>query len=44
MGGPEKEPGTFMNPHGLALDSKENIYVAETTPGNRLQRFVKVEN
>jgi DNA-binding beta-propeller fold protein YncE len=34
------EPGHFQGPHHLAVDSKGNLYVAEVSPGNRVQRFV----
>ena len=42
VGGPGQEPGRFMAAHGISIDSQENIYVAETVPGNRLQRFLRV--
>jgi hypothetical protein len=44
VGGPGKEPGMFITAHGLSIDSKGNLYVAESTPGNRLQRFIKIRN
>jgi DNA-binding beta-propeller fold protein YncE len=42
VGGGGKEPGQFVTAHGMSIDSKENLYVAETAPGSRLQRFLKV--
>ena len=44
VGGPGPEPGNFMAAHGITVDSKENIYVAESQPGNRIQRFVRVND
>jgi sugar lactone lactonase YvrE len=32
--------GHLLTPHSLALDSKGNLFVAETTDGSRLQRFL----
>jgi len=33
-------PGEFRGPHVMAVDSKNNLYVTEVAPGNRLQKFV----
>ena len=33
------DPGHFQGPHHLAVDSKGNLFVAEVSPGNRVQRF-----
>ena len=33
-------PGDFQGIHNLAVDSKGNLYTAETDPGNRAQKFV----
>jgi len=33
------DPGQFQGPHHLAVDSKGNLFVAEVSPGNRVQRF-----
>ena len=33
-------PGDFRGPHIMAVDSKNNLYVTEVDPGNRLQRFI----
>jgi DNA-binding beta-propeller fold protein YncE len=33
-------PGDFQGPHHLAVDSTGNLFVAEVSPGNRVQRFV----
>jgi hypothetical protein len=38
IGGPGKEPGQFARPHGMALDSKGDLYVCDA--GNqRIQKF-----
>jgi DNA-binding beta-propeller fold protein YncE len=34
------KPGDFQGVHNLAVDSKGNVYTAESDPGNRAQRFV----
>ena len=31
--------GGIASPHGLAVDSKGNLYVAESLDGRRVQRF-----
>jgi hypothetical protein len=33
--------GEFESPHSIAIDSKGNLYVAETLDGRRMQRFVR---
>ena len=33
-------PGQFQGIHHLAADSKGNVYVAESNPGSRVQKFV----
>ena len=33
--------GQFESPHSIAIDSKGNLYVAETLDGRRVQRFVR---
>jgi hypothetical protein len=33
-------PGEFQGVHQLAVDSKNDLYVVEVAPGNRLQKFV----
>jgi sugar lactone lactonase YvrE len=38
MGGEGKEPGRFHLPHGMALDSHECLYVADTM-NDRIQKF-----
>ena len=35
-----RQPGQFYAPHSIALDSKGNLYTAETYEGKRLQKFV----
>jgi hypothetical protein len=38
IGGTGKEPGQFARPHGMAMDSKGHLYVADA--GNqRIQKF-----
>jgi sugar lactone lactonase YvrE len=38
LGGPGKDPGRFTRPHGMALDSRGHLYVADA--GNqRIQKF-----
>src|SRR5689334_5868685 len=34
------EPGQFQGPHHVAVDSRGNLFVAEVSPGNRVQRFI----
>jgi hypothetical protein len=36
--------GGFIHAHTMAVDSKGNIYVAETDWGRRIQRFKPVSN
>ena len=33
-------PGDFAGIHNLAVDSKGNLYTAESDPNNRAQKFV----
>ena len=35
-----RQPGQFFGVHGIAVDSKGNIYTTETYEGKRLQKFV----
>lgn len=35
-----RNAGDLLSPHSLALDSKGNLFVSETTEGSRLQKFV----
>ena len=35
--------GQLLAPHSLALDSKGNLYITETTVGSRVQKFVSPE-
>ena len=37
-GGPGRYPGQFTLPHGIAVDSAGNVYVAEQE-GRRIQKF-----
>ena len=32
--------GQFESPHSIAIDSKGNLFVAETLDGRRVQKFV----
>ena len=34
------DPGDFQGVHGIAVDTKGNVYTAEVAPGNRAQRFI----
>jgi hypothetical protein len=38
---PGHNPGEFAYNHTAAVDSKGNVYVAETITGRRIQKFVK---
>jgi hypothetical protein len=40
FGSRSTKPGDFQGPHLLAVDSKNNLYVAEVSPGNRAQKFL----
>jgi hypothetical protein len=35
-----RQPGQFYGPHSVAIDSRGNMYIAETYEGKRLQRFL----
>jgi DNA-binding beta-propeller fold protein YncE len=35
-----RNAGAILSPHSLAVDSKGNLYLTETTDGSRLQKFV----
>ena len=37
-----EQPGQFIAPHGLWVDSHGDLYVAEVLQGKRLQKFVRV--
>jgi DNA-binding beta-propeller fold protein YncE len=39
FGGKGTEPGLFQTPHSIAIDSQQNIYVAEVV-GKRVQKFI----
>ena len=41
-GGPGRYPGQFTTPHGIAVDSAGNVYVAEQE-GRRIQKFRVVD-
>ncbi len=41
-GGPGRYPGQFTLPHGIAIDSGGNVYVAEQE-GRRIQKFIVVD-
>ena len=36
-----REPGQFAAPHGIAVDSRGDIYVGEVGGGERIQKFVR---
>jgi tripartite motif-containing protein 71 len=38
LGGPGDGPGQFSRPHGMAVDSKGNLYVADAS-NQRVQKF-----
>ena len=40
FGARSPKPGDFQGIHNLAVDSKGNLYTAESDPANRAQRFV----
>ena len=40
FGSRSRNPGDFQGVHNLAVDSKGNLYTAESDPNNRAQRFV----
>ena len=35
-----RQPGQFIRPHGMDVDSRGNVYVGEASTGRRVQRFV----
>lgn len=35
--------GQFTYAHGIAIDSKSNVYIAETDEGKRVQKFKIVD-
>lgn len=35
------EPGQFVAPHGIAIDSHGDIYIGEVLQGQRLQKFIR---
>ena len=36
-----REPGRFVAPHGIAVDSRGSVYVGEVLEGKRVQKFVR---
>ena len=34
-------PGEFYAPHGMAIDSRGDIYVGEVLEGKRIQKFIR---
>ena len=43
IGGTEKaEPGEFVAPHSVWLDSEESLYVTEVLEGQRVQKFRRI--
>lgn len=40
FGGGGRQPGQFVTPHSVALDSRGNLYTVEAGEGKRVQRFV----
>ena len=43
FGRPGRMAGDFILPHSIDMDANNNIYVAETGTGNRIQKFVPAE-
>ena len=43
FGQPGRMSGDFILPHSIDIDANDNIYVAETGTGNRIQKFVPVQ-
>ena len=43
FGRPGHQLGQFTHGHTVAVDTKGNIYVAETNEGRRIQKFKPVE-
>jgi DNA-binding beta-propeller fold protein YncE len=39
---PTKDPGFFIAPHGIAVDSRGDLYVGEVLEGQRIQKFARV--
>jgi DNA-binding beta-propeller fold protein YncE len=39
-----RNAGAILSPHSLAVDSKGNLYLTETTDGSRLQKFIVNKN
>ena len=37
-----RDPGHFVAPHGVAFDSRGDVYVSEVLEGRRIQKFVKL--
>ncbi|MCH7653645.1 MAG: hypothetical protein IIB14_08225 [Chloroflexi bacterium] len=35
------EPGQFVAPHGVAIDSHGDIYIGEVLEGRRIQKFIR---
>ena len=42
FGRPGPMAGEFRYAHTIAVDSRDNVYVAETAAGRRIQKFTKV--
>ena len=43
IGRPGRMAGDFILPHSIDMDASNNLYVAETGTGNRVQKFVPVK-
>ncbi|MEN3352106.1 MAG: hypothetical protein V7640_264, partial [Betaproteobacteria bacterium] len=41
FGRPGRMAGEFKTVHGIAIDSKSNLYTAEVGNGRRIQKFVR---
>ena len=40
-GGPSHEPGKFVAPHGISVDSRGDVYISEVNIGKRFQKFFR---
>jgi NHL repeat len=43
IGRPGRMAGDFILPHSIDMDANNNLYIAETGTGNRIQKFVPVK-
>jgi hypothetical protein len=43
FGRPGRMAGDFILPHSIGMDANNNLYIAETGTGNRIQKFIPVK-